>query len=177
MLVTKENNCYDYYRFIIIPDKCLLKPQHLFSASLKKICGLKFIRKSLFLWRKPWHSIRTGCQQICLFYLPPKSGFQCLLVILEILECDMTIDHHFGGVANEQRDDKNQSNQNQFDTPLLPRQAGMSGFGLTIKWFLNYLILFLLDQSLNVLFEKTTNKTWCGIYGCLGLWIDLLLWD
>ena len=45
----------------------------------------------------------------------------------------MTIDHHFGGVANEQRDDKNQSNQNQFDTPLLPRQAGMSGFGLTIK--------------------------------------------
>ena len=67
------------------------------------------------------------------FYLPPKSGFQCLLVILEILECDMTIDHHFGGVANEQRDDKNQSNQNQFDTPLLPRQAAMSGFGLTIK--------------------------------------------
>ena len=126
----------------------------------EKICGLKFIRRSLFLWRKPWHSIRTGCQQICL-YLPPKSGFQCLLVILEILECDMTIDHHFGGVANEQRDDKNQSNQNQFDTPLLPRQAAMSGFGLTIKWFLNYLILFVLDQSLNVLFERiTTKKTW-----------------
>ena len=41
------------------------------------------------------------------FYLPLKSGFQCLLVILEILECDMTIDHQFGGVANEQRDDKN----------------------------------------------------------------------
>ena len=81
----------------------------------------------------------------------------------------MTIDHHFGGVANEQRDDKNQSNQNQFDTPLLPRQAGMSGFGLTLKLFLKYLILLVLDQSLNVLFEKTTNKTWRGIYGMPGI--------
>ena len=36
----------------------------------------------------------------------------------------MTIDHHFEGVANEQRDDKNQSNQNQFDTPTSAASSG-----------------------------------------------------
>ena len=33
----KEKNCYDYYPFIILPDKWLLKPLQLFSASLKKL--------------------------------------------------------------------------------------------------------------------------------------------